>query len=268
MLNPIDDFERQLRDRVIKGEEFYNTLPGDLDDLIVLGKQIQGWHTYNITLLRKAMFPASNRLSESYSSLISKVYAADILNDLSVDYLQRFAIVKKALRAQIDNLDLLLNQLPLLENHSKIPDKFKKQPKKECILIHGHDKTFTLQVDKYLRDSFDLKAIIVEDEHDRHASLLLKFASLSEADFAVALWTADDLGGTVNSPMESYKERARQNVIFETGFLMGKLDINKVIVILEHGVEKPSNMGGFVCIPRSDWKDRLRKNVEAIYKNW
>jgi predicted nucleotide-binding protein len=42
--------------------------------------------------------------------------------------------------------------------------------------------------------------------------------------------------------------RGRQNVIFELGFFFGKLGRQRVTVLLEKGVEKPSDIEGLVYI--------------------
>lgn len=84
-------------------------------------------------------------------------------------------------------------------------------------------------------------------------------------DFAVALWTADDDGkGKKESNLE---DRARQNVIFETGFFIGALGRKNVVVLYENGVEIPSDYSGVIFIRLADnWKDDLRREVDAIYE--
>lgn len=63
----------------------------------------------------------------------------------------------------------------------------------------------------------------------------------NECSSAIILMTADDTvldGGT----------RARQNVIHELGFFQGKYGRNKVILLVEEGVELFSNISGIVYI--------------------
>ncbi len=63
------------------------------------------------------------------------------------------------------------------------------------------------------------------------------------------------------------KNRARQNVIFETGFFIGAIGRQNVIVLYEDGVDIPSDYSGVIFIRLADnWKDELRREVDAIYE--
>ena len=73
-------------------------------------------------------------------------------------------------------------------------------------------------------------------------TIIEKFENYSNVDFAVAIWTADDIGKAKNE--EHLKDRARQNVIFETGFFIGKIGRQNVIVLYETGVEIPTDYSG------------------------
>ncbi|MDE0485502.1 MAG: nucleotide-binding protein, partial [Nitrospira sp.] len=60
--------------------------------------------------------------------------------------------------------------------------------------------------------------------------------------------------------------RARQNVIFEFGYFIGKLDRKRVCALIKGDVEKPSDYDGVLCIPWDDpdgWKMRLIKELKS-----
>lgn len=63
------------------------------------------------------------------------------------------------------------------------------------------------------------------------------------ASFAVFLLTADD-GGRARREGNELKLRARQNVILEFGYFIGRLDRAHVAVLYEQGVELPSHVQG------------------------
>jgi predicted nucleotide-binding protein len=80
--------------------------------------------------------------------------------------------------------------------------------------------------------------------------------------FAVVLMTPDDLGGLAGSPQSA---RARQNVIFELGFFVGRLSPNNVCASVEGDVERPSDYEGVVYIdygPDTDWKRKLARELQ------
>jgi predicted nucleotide-binding protein len=65
----------------------------------------------------------------------------------------------------------------------------------------------------------------------------------------VVLLTADDRGGPIDQAYEKQSARARQNMIFELGFFIGKLGRDRVCALYEEGVEVPSDYQGVVFYP-------------------
>ncbi|MDB5594194.1 MAG: putative nucleotide-binding containing TIR-like domain protein [Hyphomicrobiales bacterium] len=82
-------------------------------------------------------------------------------------------------------------------------------------------------------------------------------------DFAVVLLTADDEGGLVG---QSPKPRARQNVILELGYFVGRLGRSNVCAIYDEGVELPSDVigVGYVSFDKaSAWEVELARELKA-----
>src|SRR6266478_4380338 len=82
---------------------------------------------------------------------------------------------------------------------------------------------------------------------------------------AVVIFKGDDLGSLRWEPHRQ-TVRARQNVLFELGFMIGKLGRGRVIVLYEDGVEIPSDYGGasFVRLAgESDWKVDLAVKLQS-----
>jgi predicted nucleotide-binding protein len=60
--------------------------------------------------------------------------------------------------------------------------------------------------------------------------------------------------------------RARQNVVFEMGYFIGKLGRDRVFLLLENGVDKPGDLDGIVytSFDNADgWKLKLVKELKA-----
>jgi predicted nucleotide-binding protein len=133
-------------------------------------------------------------------------------------------------------------------------------------IIHGHDHTRKLEVARFLENDLKYKAIILHEQPNKGRTIIEKFENSSNVDFAIALWTADDVGNTKTNT--NLNKRARQNVVFETGFFIGKIGRENVIVLYEQGVEIPSDYSGVIFIPfDNNWKDDLRREITAIYSN-
>jgi predicted nucleotide-binding protein len=83
--------------------------------------------------------------------------------------------------------------------------------------------------------------------------------------YSVILLTPDDKGYP-NSGDVTPKPRARQNVIFELGYFIGRLGRNRVCALYVEGVELPSDFHGIVYIPLDKggaWQFLLAKELKA-----
>ena len=61
------------------------------------------------------------------------------------------------------------------------------------------------------------------------------------------------------------QDRARQNVVFEMGYFMALLGRERVMLLLQDGVEKPSDLNGVVYTALDKdgaWKYRLVKELK------
>ena len=99
-------------------------------------------------------------------------------------------------------------------------------------------------------------------------SSLINMLTGNDVGFAVVLLTADDKGR--KNYARKMQDRARQNVVFEMGYFMALLGRERVILLLQDGVEKPSDLNGVVYTALDKdgtWKYRLVKELrEQGYK--
>ena len=139
------------------------------------------------------------------------------------------------------------------------------KPSKKCFIVHGHNNEIKFEVKDFLKEEMRLQPIVLHQKPNEGKTVLEKFEKHAEVDFAVCIWSADDEGKANNEG--EYKYRARQNVIIETGFFWGKLGRNRVIVLLDEGVEIPSDYNGMLYIKYSgNWKEEIRREVSIIYE--
>jgi hypothetical protein len=133
---------------------------------------------------------------------------------------------------------------------------------RKVFIVHGHDDAAKNEVALFLR-AIGLEPIILHLRPNGGRHLLTKFREESEgASFAVVLMTPDDEGGPVGS--SDRRPRARQNVVFELGFFIGKLEPARVAALLKSDVEKPSDFDGIAYIPfdsSGHWKTDLAREL-------
>ena len=127
--------------------------------------------------------------------------------------------------------------------------------------VDGHNEAVKEKVARFL-EHLKLSPVILHEQVDGGRTIIEKFeANAENVDFAVVLLTADDKGKANNG--KSYNSRARQNVIFEMGYFVGKLSRGHVFLLLEAGVEEPSDLEGIVYTSLSDnWKIKLFKELQ------
>src|SRR5436190_23965617 len=78
--------------------------------------------------------------------------------------------------------------------------------------------------------------------------------------------TGDDVGRRLTEQPDKDQPRARQNVVLELGYFVGRLGRDRVAAIREPDVEKPSDWDGVVYIEFDSgggWKSKLANELTA-----
>jgi predicted nucleotide-binding protein len=137
---------------------------------------------------------------------------------------------------------------------------------REVFIVHGHDEAAKTKVARLL-ERLDFVPIILHEQANQGQTIIEKFEkNAGRAGFAVVLLTPDDQGGVKGAPVDIQKTRARQNVVLELGFFIGKLGRENVCVLYAANVELPSDMLGVVYTPldaHGAWETSLAKELRA-----
>ena len=141
------------------------------------------------------------------------------------------------------------------------------QQSNKVFVVHGHDVEAKETVARFI-ERLRLEPIILHEQPDSGRTIIEKFEVYSDVGFAVVLLTPDDLGSVANSP-EQLKPRARQNVILELGYFMGKLSRSRVCALYKEGVEIPSDYQGVLYVELDvggAWRTKVAQElVEANF---
>jgi predicted nucleotide-binding protein len=138
------------------------------------------------------------------------------------------------------------------------------EPKNSVFLVHGHDHVLLQQVARFV-EKLDIKPIVLFEEAGKGKTIIEKLESSSDVAFALVLLTPDDLGRAVKEKGDLHP-RARQNVVLELGYFLGKLGRENVAVLYDESVELPSDYRGveYVKIDADGaWKFKLAKELKA-----
>lgn len=154
-----------------------------------------------------------------------------------------------------------------LETKPKVyENKMIAQANKKIFVVHGHDDYSKEMVARFLEKN-DFEAIILHEKASGGRTIIEKIEAHSDVGFAVILLTPDDVGKAKNE--DELQSRARQNVILELGYFMGKLGRNKVCAFKSDKLEIPTDFSGVIWNPLDSigaWKHTLLKELkEAGY---
>jgi predicted nucleotide-binding protein len=161
----------------------------------------------------------------------------------------------------------------LLKGRDLLPALFPKQlarlPRAENVrrvfIVHGHNETLKVSAAR-LVSKLGLEPVILHEQPDRGRTVIEKLLDYADCAFALVLLTADDRGGLAGESSRGYRSRARQNVILELGYFIGRIGREKVAAIYEEGVEIPSDYRGVIFIPYDNagaWQVRAVKEMRA-----
>jgi hypothetical protein len=128
-------------------------------------------------------------------------------------------------------------------------------------VVHGRDGEPREAVARFLQ-KLGLEPVILHEQANKGRALITKFHDVAaDIGFAIILMTPDDIGGLDGAEQN---RRARQNVIFELGFFIGRLGSDRVAALVGNEVERPSDFEGVVYIPlEGDWRLPLCKELRA-----
>ena len=127
----------------------------------------------------------------------------------------------------------------------------------DVFIVHGHDMEARAKAENFVRKQ-GLTPIILADQASGGKTIIEKLETYTDVGFGIVLYTPCD-------QTKKGKSRARQNVVLEHGYLMGKLGRNRVCALVKGDVETPSDINGVVYISMSDdWERQLVKELQAV----
>lgn len=125
-----------------------------------------------------------------------------------------------------------------------------------AFIVHGRDEAALNEVARFV-DRLGIEPVVLRELPSGGRTIIEKFEELAEVDCAVVLLTPDDRGGLAHEPFDQQRPRARQNVLLELGFFLGRLGRGRVCVLYRPSVEIPSDYGGVLFVEldgKGAWK--------------
>jgi predicted nucleotide-binding protein len=138
--------------------------------------------------------------------------------------------------------------------------------KRKVFIVHGRDNEVKQVVARFI-ETMGLQSIILHEQASTGMTIIEKIERYSgDADFALVLYTPCDLGRGNHENNAPAKSRARQNVVFEHGYLMARYGRENVCALVKGQIETPNDISGVVYVDFDDqgsWKAEVAKELKA-----
>lgn len=249
-----DDGIRLLNQQIQRAEELLSARPLPPDAL-------SSWELLTKNFLTKAF--------GNYSPNVKAVtdigkYGSSPMN-AGADWLENHNA--QSLQSKVSRLrglvELLETELALSGEGSV--KEVQPQLSRRVFLVHGHHDGLLHEVARFL-EKLNLQPVILREQPNAGRTIIEKFVDFADVGYAVVLLTPDDRGGTVKQAVEDQRPRARQNVILELGYFLGRLSRNRVTALYTGDVEIPSDYSGVAFVgvdDRGAWRLELARELKA-----
>jgi predicted nucleotide-binding protein len=252
-----------------------------------VGKRIADLEAFDIGSIRERWDPAIEAIKKKVNSTLQEALGYDTIeyHEYSISSLDTLPLimgggaypiekVHAGYRAGIERARLKLETLrdilkERLEDASgaTLPQGIlatARESTRRVFVVHGHDDGLKETVARYL-SSLELQPVVLHEQPNQGKTIIEKFEKHADVDFAVVIFTPDDVGYSAGNPEQS-SPRARQNVVLELGFFIGALGRNHVCVLHTGDIELPSDYSGVLYLPLDAggaWRFRLAKEMKA-----
>lgn len=254
-------FKEELRERLTIGEELLKTVIQTMDDFESLKSEYSSWHDYNLELLKQSFSEPFNEYRKNYDNIGQW---SGLMLGGSKSNAEKVKDFIKLLNAKVDNLKKLFQKTDLLKS-SKIEPAIHQEiefDKSKVFIVHGHDDLAKEETARFI-EKLGFSPIILHEQASSGLTIIEKIESYTNVGFGVVLYTPCDIGAK-NGDESDLKLRARQNVVFEHGYLIGKIGRKNVTALVKGTIETPNDISGVVYISMSnDWKFALAKELKS-----
>lgn len=219
--------------------------------------EFRKWQEYVEELLKQSFSITNNEyhrvFCETGKSLIF-IPGQDYIKD------ERDEINKKVVY-----LESLIERIPLIPSSVETSIAPQEQPhsskSKKVFIVHGHDVAIRAEVELFVK-KLGYEPIVLFKQASGGKTIIEKLEEeTGSVSFAIVLYTACDFGRDKNDSKE--QPRARQNVVFEHGYLSAKLGRDHVCALVEPGIEVPGDLAGVVYISiSSSWEYMIAKEMK------
>jgi predicted nucleotide-binding protein len=258
-----NEFQIKLTERITFGEELLSRTINTQQDFDKLKSDFDIWNDYNFEYLKQVFTHPENDYLDSYNhagyTFLGQM--GEVLNN-------PIQTQRNLIDYKIKDLKSLLAKAELLksEKQSQVVNTSAKKPLsiKEVFIVHGHDELAKTKTARFL-EKLGLKTIILHEQTSSGKTIIEKIEEYSNVGFGIVLYTPCDKGCS-NGNEKNLLNRARQNVVFEHGYLIGKIGRQNVCALVKGEIEVPNDISGVVYIKMDEdesWHLKIAKELRS-----
>lgn len=251
-------FEEKINNRISLKPKISND--ANIPNIVVLQEEYEDWDTFNAELLKNVFNLKGTEYYNAYLTtninlcMNKPIDKKDLA--LTTDYINRKILNKiKALNHIVQKIKLFKDNVSEVEVEQTKNGVTKNDS--QIFIVHGHNEEIKEKVARTI-EKLELEPIILREKTGNGNTIIEKFEKFSNVDYAIIILTEDDKGGTKID--DTLNVRARQNVIFEMGYFIGKKGRESLFLLGHKNVELPSDIAGFEIIEidsNNAWRYKL-----------
>ena len=252
------DAKTKLTKQIDEGQKFLDSYGSYAGCYEPFREQVNIWNDVNSTIL-KQIFSTPDIHNELQAFRLGRIKFVRTGEPTEREKIQTMEQEIKRSLEKLKSIDTRLEHY--VRSH---PEPFVvTEGSKDVFVVHGHDDEVR-EATARLISAIGLVPTVLGEQPNRSMTIIEKLEANASVHAAVVILTADDVGGKKG---EQLRPRARQNVVLELGFFMGRLGRNRVCALLDESIEQPSDYHGITYInldPNNAWRTKLTRELEAM----
>ncbi len=276
LIIPKSEVENKLKERIAKGKELINsfTQVNNEKNFETFESKVANWRDYNCEYLTQA-FSNDDLSFESHANIGSySRYDAPL-------YIRQQELLDR-MNGYISKLESILERVEIIPEHENIKtNKIDSHStiSKNIFVVHGHDRIILNKIKSFL-ELINHPPIILDEQVNSSKTIIEKIESYSNVGYAIVIMSPDDLGiakkdlnlipeDQPESRLKALENRARQNVVLELGFFMGKLGRENIAILYPEKLEIMTDIHGVLYIPITEdnsWQVKLKSEIDHAFK--
>lgn len=256
-----DSAMRKINERIAKGTEIRARSIQNTEQLEAAQNDYRTWNSYNNELLLRLFSTA--KFAEEYSWWgIGSFSMGEPSGQEKLEALGR-DIAEKIRR--LESIRNRLELIPLASGVVPTAAASERAHTNKAFVVHGHDDAARESLARFL-EKLGIDAVILHEQATEGRTIVEKLEFYANVDFAIVLLTPDDVGGSQGTAPDDLQPRARQNVVLELGYFVGKLGRKNVCALHKGPLELPSDYLGVVYVALDDgggWRLQLAKELRS-----